>query len=188
MSDSVGRVAGSASPQPSGRGQPGSGSARRPGRSVAVAHRLSGHLEVVVEPLDDRRRRIERRHRRAHVAEPGVPFGRPDRERSVAHPQAGVPALGVVGGGSAPVLGEEQGQPTARIRESVVGLGIERTKDGIAGHGVIEPGDEGFEEGHPACGVEQRLLVAARRGRRRAVAGRQRAFCQDLPSVATDGA
>ena len=62
-------------------------------------------------------------------------------------------------------------------RETAVRLRVQRTKDGVVGDPIVEPADERLEEGQSADGVEQRPL-----------GGRQRAFCQDLPSVWTDGA
>ncbi len=61
--------------------------------------------------------------------------------------------------------------------QGLVRLGIQRSEDGVGGDPIVEPRDECLEEGQPADGREQCLVV---RG--------QRALCQDLPSVWTDGA
>ena len=71
----------------------------------------------------------------------------------VAHPQARVAALVVVGARAAPVLGQEQGQATLGRRE--VRLRVERPQDRIVGDAGVEPADEVLEEGHPAGAVVQ---------------------------------
>ena len=149
--------------------------------SIAVAHRLGGHLEVGVEASRHGRRRGQSGDRLAHVTQPCVALRRSDGERRVAHPQPGMASLERVCRRSAPVLGEEQGQPVTSLGQPGVDLGIERTKLGVAGHAVIEPADQRLEERHATGRVVQaRLGLTARLG--------QRARCQDLPSVWTAGA
>src|SRR5690606_3475625 len=69
-----------------------------------VRHQLGGELLTVGQlgagRLDGGR----------HVGEPAISFEGTDVERHVAHPQPRVPALVVVGLGTAPVLDEEQRQ------------------------------------------------------------------------------
>ena len=108
--------------------------------SVAVAHRLGGHLEVALEVGGDVGRRGHGLDGGAHVDEPAVALRRADRERRVAHPQPGMAALLVVGGRAAPVLGQEQRQAVAGAGE--VRLRVERPEVRIGLDPVVEPVDE----------------------------------------------
>ncbi len=117
----------------------------------------------------------------------------------VAHPQARVATLVVVGPRAAPVLGQEEAQAVTGAGQ-VVGLGVDREEARVAGDAGVEPVDEGDEEGHPAgCLVDGHRLAdrlgalvedvqaAARLGRPGGLVA-QRDRCQDLPSVWVDGA
>ena len=67
----------------------------------------------------------------------------------------GWPRSSIVGRRAAPVLGEEQRQPVAGARQ-VVGLGVDGEERGVRGDALVEPVDEGLEEGHPAGEIEER--------------------------------
>src|SRR6476660_1506774 len=75
-------------------------------------------------------------------------------------------ALVVVGRGTAPVLGEEQGQAVAGAAQ-VRRLGVERQEDVVARHPRVERIDKPLEERHPADRVVQRGRASFTVGHRR---------------------
>ena len=82
-------------------------------------------------------------------------------------------ALRVVGRRTAPVLGEEEGQPVAGAGQ--VRLRVERPEDRVDRDAVVEPTDQRLEERHPAGGVVEAGLVghpASLRGTGRRLARR----------------
>src|SRR5919108_5784298 len=80
----------------------GDGTIRLP-NSVAVAHRLGGHLEVLEEGVARRGGRIRRLDRRPHVHKPPVARLGADPERRVAHAEPWMAAFLVIGERPAPV-------------------------------------------------------------------------------------
>ena len=86
---------------------------RSPGRPVDEA--VGGHREVVVEPLPKLGLEIGVVERRGHRRHPSVALALPDRERRVAHAQAGMAASIAVRRGAHPSTGQgtTRGAPPA---------------------------------------------------------------------------
>src|SRR6188472_742951 len=121
--------------------------------SGAVAHRVGGHLEVAIQLGGDVGWWRGLGQCGTHEDEPAVAGGGIDGKGGVAHPEARMAALVVVGARAAPVLREEERQAT--LGGGKIGLGIERPEDRVGGDAGVEPADEVLEEGHPTGSLVQ---------------------------------